>query len=94
MWYRLRNDASGAEALKARRAVEAIHLKVRNMAGDAILAAEELGDITPQEHAVLGGLFARWKHKPADFDLLAEKFPAPSPARPAVVLDPVADAAE
>lgn len=50
-----------------------------NLLGTSLLD----GDLTPQEHAVIAGILARRKERPADWDLLADWLPVPIARNPA-----------
>jgi hypothetical protein len=88
------HDKAKIASAQARAAARASRKKGADMIGETIVLACEEGNITPQLLAGLGELMAARKDKPINWDLVEKYFPAPSPARPAIVPDPVADAAE
>jgi hypothetical protein len=88
------NRKAKLAAAQVRAAARASRKKRSDMIGDTILLAHEAGTLTPQEMAVIGKILAARKDKPSDWDLLADWLPAASHARPAIVPDAVADAAE
>jgi hypothetical protein len=64
------------------------------MIGDTIVLAHEAGTLTPQQMATSGEILEARPSKPADWDLVADFLPPPTPARPAAVTGPVVDAAK
>lgn len=87
------NKAKNRE-LQERKIKQEIERQTAWLIGKTIHSLAKAGKLTPRHLANVGEILALEESPPRNWDLLADYMLPPSPARPAIISDPIADAAE